>query len=330
MINSMHNDIQCLSLESAIRPCDRCWFTSKQIQEWSSMNKDTLGRRITKLIEVGRVIDNSESIEDMSKSMTLKFERHQTGDEIFTDIMLITLYGANNIPHETKVYNLNVLNHLAMVELDNEKLNSIANKFSDILSEVETTGQYNVQRQAPSYAIEDKIKRAQAWIEEQKHMLQLEEEKEKLELACSTLTQERDQAIKTKAQIGSKREATIMGKLGVQSKKIVKLEDDLTKANDNVNALQNELDRTLSTMFTTKRVCEILRAKFDLKYADSTLNQKVSKALKSLSDELNERVVPQYTVVGDITRTRYFYTDRTVEVLLNMLSNDSDYLKSVK
>lgn len=88
-------------------------------------NSHSDARRITKLIEVGRIIDNSENIEDMTKSMTLKFERHQTGGEIFADIMSITLYGANNIPHETKVYNLNVMNHLAMVELDNDKLNSM-------------------------------------------------------------------------------------------------------------------------------------------------------------------------------------------------------------
>ena len=24
-IQSMHNNIQCLSLDTAVRPCDRCW-----------------------------------------------------------------------------------------------------------------------------------------------------------------------------------------------------------------------------------------------------------------------------------------------------------------
>ena len=219
---------------------------------------------------------------------------------------------------ETQLYDLHVFNKLAM-QLRTDSAMEIRSKFSDILVEVETTGSYNTQPSVPK-----------TYLEALKALVASEEEKEHLKLVNESLTQERDQAIKTKAQIGSKREATIMGKLGVQSKKIVKLEDDLTKANDNVNALQNELDRTLSTMFTTKRVCEILRAKFDLKYADSTLNQKVSKVLKSLSDELNERVVPQYTVVGEITRTRYFYTDRTAEELLQRLSNDPDYLKSVK
>ena len=55
-IQSMHNDIQCLSLDDAARPCDRCWFTSKQIQDWAGMNKDTLNRKLEKLVRVGRII----------------------------------------------------------------------------------------------------------------------------------------------------------------------------------------------------------------------------------------------------------------------------------
>ena len=48
---------------------------------------------------------------------------------------------------KTTFYNLNVLNQLAMVCIDNEKLNDISCKFSDILSEVGTTGSYSVNRQ---------------------------------------------------------------------------------------------------------------------------------------------------------------------------------------
>ena len=307
MINSMHHDIQCIeSLDPKDKGTSRqFWFSASMLAEIFGISRQAVNQNV-EFLKKWKEIQSAKNFADWKMT-----------------------YDDSNLTRYVTLYDLTVFNKLAM-QLRTDAAMEIRSRFSDILVEVETTGQYNVQEQKPSYAIEDKIKRAQAWIEEQKYMLQLEEEKEKLELACSTLTQERDQAIKTKAQIGSKREATIMGKLGVQSKKIVKLEDDLTKANDNVNSLQNELDRTLSNMFTTKRVCEILRAKFDLKYADSTLNQKVSKALKSLSDELNERVVPHYTVVGDITRTRYFYTDRTVEVLLNMLEGDNNYLKSVR
>ena len=57
------------------------------------------------------------------------------------------------VPHETTLYNLNVLNQLAMACIDNEKLNDISCKFSDILSEVETTGSYSI-RKPDSYTIE--------------------------------------------------------------------------------------------------------------------------------------------------------------------------------
>lgn len=185
---SIHNTIDCISLVDAKRPNDRCWFTSRQIQDWACMDRVTLNRKLEKLISVGRIINNSETIENTDESMRFKFEPHQT----FTDIRSITLYGANNIPHETKIYNLNVLNHLAMVELDNEKLNTIANKFSDILSEVETTGQYNVQKQDPSYVIEDPIERAKAWIKEQEEKRTLEAEKKALEDKTKELEDENE------------------------------------------------------------------------------------------------------------------------------------------
>ena len=109
-IPSIHNTIDCISLVDAKRPNDRCWFTAKQIQDWAGMDRVTLNRKLEKLINVGRIINNSETIDNTSESMRFKFEPHQT----FTDIMSITLYGTNNIPHNTKIYNLNVLNHLAM------------------------------------------------------------------------------------------------------------------------------------------------------------------------------------------------------------------------
>ena len=52
-----------------------------------------------------------------------------------------------------------------MVCIDNEKLNDISCKFSDILSEVETTGSDSIRKPC-SYMIEDKIERAERWVEE--------------------------------------------------------------------------------------------------------------------------------------------------------------------
>lgn len=65
----------------------------------------------------------------------------------------------------------------------------------------------------PSYAIEDPIERAKKWIEEEKQK----------QLAI----QERDHAIATKAEIGSRREATAMGRLPAKVKEVEKLKTQL-------------------------------------------------------------------------------------------------------
>lgn len=65
----------------------------------------------------------------------------------------------------------------------------------------------------PSYAIEDPIERAKKWIEEEKQK--------------QIAIQERDHAIATKAEIGSRREATAMGRLSAKVKEVEKLKTQL-------------------------------------------------------------------------------------------------------
>lgn len=214
---------------------------------------------------------------------------------------------------------------------------------SEVLPSIRKTGSYNVQQQqqTPSYIIEDKIRRATVWIEEQKYALQLEAEKERLALENKTLeaeltevSEQRDKAIKTKAYINDKRTASLMGKVSGQSKKITKLEGELDTANDNLLAqadkiinLQNTLDRTIANMYTNKRVRELLRSKFDIQYAESTLQQKVGKALKTISNELVEKIVEQETTVGDNKYMKYYYTDKTVMTLIQYMYDNNNYLK---
>ena len=179
-----HNGINCIHKTDAERPCDKIWFTAKQIEEWSGMSKPTLNRRLSKLAEVGRL-----SGSDMNQ---------------------IKIPDNNGRDHESTVYNLNVLNQLAMVELDNDNLNETAKKFSDILSEVETTGSYSVKPK-DSYMIDDPIERAKAWIAEQ------EEHKKQLELQAEQTARalEREaEAIRTKSYIGDKKTATALGRVG--------------------------------------------------------------------------------------------------------------------
>ena len=70
-----------------------------------------------------------------------------------------------------------------------------------------------LQANLPSYAIEDPIERAKKWIEEEKQK--------------QIAIQERDHAIATKAEIGSRREATAMGRLSAKVKEVEKLKTQL-------------------------------------------------------------------------------------------------------
>ena len=70
-----------------------------------------------------------------------------------------------------------------------------------------------LQANLPSYAIDDPIERAKKWIEEEKQK--------------QLVIQERDHAIATKAEIGSRREATAMGRLSAKVKEVEKLKTQL-------------------------------------------------------------------------------------------------------
>ena len=140
LFGQKHNGIDCVLNPTAKRACDRALFTEEQICEWSRMSATTLWRRLEKLEQVSRVCILSDVIE-------YELPTNSGG----------YIYG--------QLYNLNVLNQLTMVCIDNENLNDISCKISDILSEVETTGSYSI-RKPYSYMIEDKIERAERWIEE--------------------------------------------------------------------------------------------------------------------------------------------------------------------
>ena len=92
----------------------------------------------------------------------------------------------------------------------------------------------------------------------------------------------------------------------------------------------DELEIAKSEMFTNKQVFEIVRDRFTLNYADSTLKNKLSKALKSVSSELNERIFYNKVTVNDVVRTTPYYTKAVVNRLLSYIDKDCNYLKSFK
>ena len=197
-----HNGVKCAVCPTAKRACDRAWFSAKQIENWSGMSTTTLWRRLNDLEEC-------ERISRFSDLKNVDFQT-ETGSV------------------KTTLYNLNVLNQLAMVEMKNKVLNDTAKKFSDILSEVETTGSYSI-RKPDSYMIEDKIERAKRWIEETEEWqkaLSLEEtahaetkallaeEREKVEALNDAV----DNLERTKSWINDKKVASALGTAGAKSK----------------------------------------------------------------------------------------------------------------
>ena len=102
-----HNGINCIQKTDAERPCDKIWFTAKQIEEWSGMTNRTLHRRLKLLEEKGRICN----------CLDLKKCEIPTNNGGFI---------------ETTFYNLNVLNQLAVVEYKNNKLNDVYKQLNNL------------------------------------------------------------------------------------------------------------------------------------------------------------------------------------------------------
>lgn len=202
-----HNDIECALCPTAKRACDRAWVTAKQILEWSKMSKGTLRNRLIELEEC---------------------ERIQSGQ----DFNQIKIADNNGRGHETTIYNLNVLNQLAMVEMKNKVLNDTAKKFSDILSEVETTGSYSI-RKPDSYMIENPIERAKRWIEETEEWQKALSAEETAHAETKALLAEEKEKVDylthTKSWISDKQTASAMGTAGAKSKECERLRKELDK-----------------------------------------------------------------------------------------------------
>ena len=186
-IRSMHNNIQCIeSLDPNDKGTSRqYWFTTSMLANIFDISKDTVRRRIESLAEWGE-------IQVTQNCATWKMT-----------------YENSNLTQDVMLYDLHAFNKLAM-DLRTPAAREIKSKFSDILVEIETTGQYNVQPVVP-----------QTYLEALKALVASEEEKEQLKLTNENLTTEltevskqRDKAIQTKQQISDSKTAKALGRVG--------------------------------------------------------------------------------------------------------------------
>lgn len=212
-----HNDIDCALCPTAKRACDRVWFTEAQICEWSGMSHSTMYRRIKLLEEKCRISRCSD----------------------LNNVDIPTETGAV----KTTIYNLNVLNQLAMVCIESDVLNETSKKFSDILSEVETTGSYSINQPQTQFALPKTLPEAlrlyAAEIEAKEKALQerdetkalLAEEKEKVEALNDAV----DNLTRTKSWINDKKVASAMGTAGAKSKECERLKKELDKMESEID-----------------------------------------------------------------------------------------------
>ena len=186
-IQSMHNNIQCIeSLDPNDKGTSRqYWFTASMLANIFDITDKTVRNNIEFLMRWGEV-QSGKNLLDWKMS-----------------------YENSNLTRDVTLYDLQVFNKLAM-QLRTDAAMEIRNKFSDILVQVETTGQYNVQPVVP-----------QTYLEALKALVASEEEKEQLKLTNETLTTEltevskqRDKAVQTKQQISDSKTAKALGRVG--------------------------------------------------------------------------------------------------------------------
>ena len=306
-IQSMHNNIQCIeSLDPNDKGTSRqYWFTASMLANIFDITDKTVRNNIEFLMRWGEV-QSGKNLLDWKMS-----------------------YENSNLTRDVTLYDLQVFNKLAM-QLRTDAAMEIRNKFSDILVQVETTGQYNVQPVVP-----------QTYLEALKALVASEEEKEQLKLTNENLTTEltevskqRDKAIRERGYINDKRTATLMSQEGIRARKINKLENELSdtiekldQANIDNDILKTQLEIAKSSMLTNRRVCEMLRDRFEISWADSTLKSRTSKALQSIANEFGENIIYDKQFVDGVLRKVPYYTQRTADILMQRLEYDCAYLK---
>lgn len=165
----------------------------------------------------------------------------------------------------TTLYDLTVFNKLAMTFIDNPRAVEIRNKFNDVLVKHET----GVAQAQPQFALPKTLPEAlrlyAAEIEAKERALQ-----------------ERDEAIRTKAQIGSNREATAMNTASQKSKECKRLTAENAELKEENVTLKDGWWSVSDVARMIARVCKLPRV-----YANDTLINKCRIGLRYFAAKRN-------------------------------------------
>ena len=268
--HAVHNGEACIeSLDPKDRGTERRFrFTRALLCTLLGVkSEDTITNHVDKLLKRG-VIDNTKNL-----------------------VLLRSEHG-----RETTLYDLKVFNYLVM-RLDTDQAWEKKAKFNDVLVERETGATQQQPMMLPNFC--NPAEAARAWAD-------LYEKNQATELRALTAESERDEAIRTKAQIGSRREATAMNTASQKSKECKRLETEN-------ELLTTENSRLRQDYVENKDFCRQLLAQKLVVYVEKTLRDKCSKALQELSalmeiprlewKEFNEHAgkeVPRYAYHKDV------------------------------
>lgn len=289
-LSATHNNVKCIE---SIRPEDKgtknqFWFSIKMLCKFFDVAERTLRDNLKSLMEDGEIVDSENS------QTTVVVE-----DSLGRD-------------HSVIIYNLEVLNKLGMCCFrGNKQAKEIRDKFNDVLVEKETK----------KFPIPETFEDALILAGQQ---MKLAKEEERKRIQAET---ERDEAIRTKAMISSKREATAVGRLGGTAKALnaeKKKNTELLKENVDLIKEKEELKIRLSESEKYKTVKQ-MTGKLSL-YLDTKNNknlQKIGKIVKQISLSLEKEVKK----VDDLNfeKVNSYHVSAWKELFIR-LNNDPYYL----
>ena len=239
-LNAVHNGEACIaSLDPRDTRGNKFWFTIAMLCSIYDVAEQTLR-------------DNLKSLGDDGELGLPEISGRR-----------INIEDSCGVPHPTTIYNLDVMNRLGMCCFrKNKKAKGVRDKFNDVLLDRET-GVTQPEAQHQFVLPTTYLEALEALVASEKAKLALQAE--------------RDEAIRTKAMIGSKREATAMATASAKSKECARLttENDLLKQDFVTNA----------------DFCSQLLAQNLVVYAESTLRGKCSKALQELTALMEKRTL---------------------------------------